>query len=96
MPAAAPRLTRFTSPRSFAEARFARRQCNAMLALRPTPGVLRFGAEAGVADAARELGVTHVHDVEGDERGVPMQRLSEARIQGGRGHDMTCRDVRDS
>ena len=76
MPAAAPRLTLFTSPRSFAAARFARLQCNAIrswLALRPAPQVLLFGAEAGVADAARELGVTHVPDVECDERGVPLR-----------------------
>lgn len=71
-----PRLTLFTSPRSFAEAHFATLQRNAIgswLALRPTPEVILFGTDAGVADMARQHGLTHVPEVECDPRGVPLR-----------------------
>ena len=71
-----PRLTLFTSPRSFAEARFATLQRNAIgswLALRPAPEIILFGADAGVADFARRHGLAHVPEVECDPRGVPMR-----------------------
>ena len=76
MPPNAPRLTLFTSPRSFRDARFAAMQRNAIrswLALRPRPEIMLFGADAGVADIAQELSLTHVPDVASDGRGVPMR-----------------------
>ena len=86
-------LTRFTSPQSFAEPRFAPIQRNAIRswrALEPPLQIIVFGNDEGVADVARECSLLHVPDVESDGRGVPIR--SAMREFAGRvaRHELLC------
>lgn len=67
-------ITIFAVPKCF-EGLFATIQYNAIrswLQLKPRPEVILCGNDAGVAEAAKELGVIHIPDVEVSEWGTPL------------------------
>ena len=67
-------ITLFSSPRPFTDPHIAMIQSNAIaswLQLRPRPQVLLIGDDAGVAEVAHEMGVTHIPDVATTPHGIP-------------------------
>ena len=86
-------LTRFTSPQSFAEPRFAPIQRNAIRswrALEPPLQIIVSGNDEGVADIARECPLLHVPDVESDGRGVPIRSAMRGLAGRVARHELLC------
>jgi hypothetical protein len=69
-----PLLTLFSAPKPFTDPHIATIQCNAVRSwmLLPEVQVLVLGEEPGLAEAARELGVRHVPQVERNASGTPL------------------------
>ncbi|MGE5252004.1 MAG: hypothetical protein ACM3QS_17505 [Bacteroidota bacterium] len=69
-----PLLTLFSAPKGFDDAHIATIQRNAIRSwtLLPDVDVLLLGEEAGMGDAARELGVKHLPHVKRNEKGTPL------------------------
>jgi hypothetical protein len=67
-------LTIFTAPKPFTNPHIAIIQRNAFQAwkLLPEVDVILIGDEAGIPEAAKELGVRNVPEVERDEKGIPL------------------------
>ncbi|MEX1248211.1 MAG: hypothetical protein WEA61_06975 [Anaerolineales bacterium] len=69
------KLTIFTAPKPFVDAHIATIQGNAVrswLQMGPDVEVLLIGEEAGMAEMARELGVTHLKGVRRNNRSTPL------------------------
>lgn len=69
-----PLITLFSAPKPFTNPHIAMIQRNAIRSwtLLPDVEVIVLGEEAGLAEAARELGVTHVRNVARNESGTPL------------------------
>src|SRR6186713_1394705 len=69
-----PLLTLFSAPKPFDDPHIATIQHNAIKSwtLLPDIEVILLGEEAGLAEAARELGVKHISTVERNENGTPL------------------------
>jgi hypothetical protein len=67
-------LTLFSAPKPFTNPHIATIQRNAIKSwtLLPDVEVILLGEETGLADAARDLGVTHVQNVKRNESGTPL------------------------
>jgi hypothetical protein len=67
-------ITLFSAPKPFTDPHIAMIQRNAIKSwtLLPEVEVLLLGEEAGLAEAARELGVGHIRNVECNESGTPL------------------------
>ncbi|GAB4540147.1 MAG: hypothetical protein Fur002_06370 [Anaerolineales bacterium] len=67
-------LTLFTSPKPFTDPHIAMIQCNAVRSwtLLPDVEIFLMGAEDGLPEAARELGVRHFSDAKKNEKGTPL------------------------
>lgn len=67
-------LTLFSAPKPFTDPHIALIQRDAIRSwtLLPEVEVILLGEETGLADAARELGVTHIPDVKRNESGTPL------------------------
>jgi hypothetical protein len=68
-------ITFFTIPKAFTDEHTSRSQRNAIGSWKhalPEAEVLVFGDEAGIEDAAREIGVRHVAFIERNEMGTPL------------------------
>lgn len=69
-------LTIFTCPKPFTEGHIKTIQINAIRSwtrLKPTPEIMLMGDDEGVSEIANELNVTHMPNVQYNERGIPMQ-----------------------
>src|SRR5688572_1962203 len=69
-----PLITLFSAPKPFTDPHIAMIQRNAIKSwtLLPDVEVILLGEEAGLAEAARELGVKHISNVERNENGTPL------------------------
>ncbi|MCK6584857.1 MAG: hypothetical protein HUU11_10640 [Anaerolineales bacterium] len=69
-----PLITLFSAPKPFTDPHIALIQRNAIRSwtLLPDVEVILLGDEAGLAEAARELGVTHIPNVKRSENGTPL------------------------
>src|SRR5512138_1171415 len=69
-----PLITFFSAPKPFTDPHIATIQRNAIRSwtLLPDVEVILLGEETGLAEAARELGVRHIPDVERNENGTPL------------------------
>jgi len=69
-----PLITLFSAPKSFTDAHIAIIQRNALRSwtLLPEVEVILLGREEGLAEAARELGIQHIPDVECNTSGTPL------------------------
>src|ERR1700690_3689096 len=69
-----PLITFFTAPKSFADPHIAIIQRNALRSWTQLPEVevIMLGIEEGLAEAARELGIQHIPDVECNPSGTPL------------------------
>jgi len=69
-----PLITLFSAPKPFTDPHIATIQCNAIKSwtLLPDVDVILLGEEEGLAEAAGELGVTHIPDVARSESGTPL------------------------
>jgi hypothetical protein len=69
-----PLITLFSAPKPFIDPHIALIQRNALKSwtLLPDVEVILLGEEAGLADAARELGVRHIPDVKCNDSGTPL------------------------
>ena len=69
-----PLITFFSAPKPFIDPHIARIQRNAIKSwtLLPDVEVILLGEEPGLAEAARELGVKHIPNVERNESGTPL------------------------
>ena len=69
-----PLITLFSAPKPFTDPHIALIQRNAIKSwtLLPDVEVILLGDETGLAEAARDLGVTHIHDVKRNENGTPL------------------------
>ena len=69
-----PLITLFSAPKPFTNPHIALIQRNAIKSwtLLPEVEVILLGEEAGLAEAARELGVQHIPHVERNANGVPL------------------------
>ncbi len=67
-------ITLFSAPKPFTDPRIATIQHNAIKSwtLLPDVEVLLLGEESGLAEAARELGVTHIQNVKRNANGTPL------------------------
>src|SRR5215208_5722731 len=67
-------ITLFSAPKAFTDPHIAMIQRNAIKSwtLLPDVEIVLLGQETGLADAARELGVAHIPDVERNESGTPL------------------------
>jgi hypothetical protein len=67
-------LTLFSAPKPFTDPHIATIQRNAIKSwtLLPDVEVILLGDEKGLAEAARELGVTHIQNVKRNENGTPL------------------------
>ncbi len=88
-------LTLFSAPKPFTDPHIATIQRNAIRSwtLLPEVEVLLLGEETGLAEAARELGVKHLPNVERNESGTPLisSMFQLARDAGQRSHsDLLC------
>ena len=69
-----PLITLFSAPKPFTDPHIAMIQRNAIKSwtLLPDVEVILLGEEAGLAEAARELGVKHISNVERNMNGTPL------------------------
>src|SRR5512147_1680666 len=69
-----PLLTLFSAPKPFTDPRIALIQRNAIRSwtLLPDVEIILLGEETGLAEAARQLGVTHVPNVKCNDNGTPL------------------------
>ena len=69
-----PLITLFSAPKPFTEPHKATNQRNAIKSwsLLPDVEVILLGEEEGLAEAARDLGVTHIPSVKRSENGTPL------------------------
>jgi hypothetical protein len=87
-----PLITLFTAPKPLADPHIAMIQRNAIKSwtLLPEVDVILLGEETGLAEAAHELGVTHIRGVKRNEHGTPlissMFRLARENLQS----DLLC------
>jgi len=89
---AAPRITIFTTMKPF-RGEFVRIQRNAIrswLALEPTPEVLVFGNDEGVAEVCKEFGLRHIPDVRTAPSGAPYVDDLFAKAQRMASNDILC------
>lgn len=87
-----PLITLFSAPKPFTDPHIATIQRNAIKSwtLLPEVDVLLLGDEAGLAEAARELGVKHIPDVECNQNGTPLISSMFALARENSSSDLLC------
>lgn len=87
-----PLITLFSAPKPFTDPHIAMIQRNAIKSwtLLPEVDVLLLGEEPGLAEAARELGVRHIRNVDRNNSGTPLISSMFALARGNSSSDLLC------